>query len=175
MYDNIQDGKDLAKIFNGVSVEVIADEILLRLSIHILAMRYLEKRAFCFIEVIGDNKKMNEEAKTISNSEKEIKMKRVFYKEKKDVRALLLITTCSSSSPSAFVSGFSALFAFVIPVLGSSTPLFASVFAMSMPKLSTPPSATPVPVLESSVSLFLSAMLVPELSTLPFAMPMLVP
>lgn len=85
MHNTTQDLEYLAKNFNGVNTKHIADKALLRLSIYILATEYLEERDFCFIKVTGDNKKMNKEMKIISNWKKEIKIKRIFCKKKKNV------------------------------------------------------------------------------------------
>lgn len=68
MYDNSYNWEYLAKNFNSVSAELIANKALLRLGFYILAIGFLEKEAFCFTKIIGDNKKTNEEAKTVSNS-----------------------------------------------------------------------------------------------------------
>lgn len=53
---------------------------------HILPIKYLEERAFCFTKVIEDNKEINKDDKkteTIFNSKK--KQKKALYKEKKIV------------------------------------------------------------------------------------------
>lgn len=44
-------------------MEFINDETLLRLNINILTIGYLEKEAFCLIEVIKNNKKIMRVAK----------------------------------------------------------------------------------------------------------------
>lgn len=74
----------MAKNFNIISIEVIANKALLRLGIYILATRYLDKEAFWFIKVIGDNKETNKEAETVFDSKKMIKIKRVLCKKKKN-------------------------------------------------------------------------------------------
>lgn len=51
-------------------MEMITDKTLLRLGIHILAKKYLKKEFFYFIKIIKNNKKINKEAKTVSNSKK---------------------------------------------------------------------------------------------------------
>ena len=59
-------------------MELIEDKTLLRLNMYILATRYLEKGAYCIVEVTKDNKKANEDgrkAKTVSNLEEETKKK----------------------------------------------------------------------------------------------------
>lgn len=59
-------------------MELINDEILLRLNIYILAIKYLEKRALHFTKITGDNEKTNRnnrEVETVSNSEEKIKKK----------------------------------------------------------------------------------------------------
>lgn len=56
---------------------------------HILAIRYLEEKAFCFTEVIEDNKKLNkdgEKIETVSNSEK--KRKKKLYIKKRGISGL---------------------------------------------------------------------------------------
>lgn len=66
----------MAKNFNGVSTELNEDKALLRLNMHILITRYLEKRAFRFIKFIEDNEETIEnggEAETVSNLEKKTK------------------------------------------------------------------------------------------------------
>lgn len=75
----------MAKNFNGAEANVIADKALLRQGIHILNTKYLEKEVFCFTEMIRDNEEMNEEAKTVSDLEKEVKIKRAFYKNMRDI------------------------------------------------------------------------------------------
>lgn len=84
MYNTTKDWKYLAKDFNSISVEVIANKTLLRLSIYILAIGYLEKKIFCFIKIIGNNKKLNKDAEIVSDSEEKIKIKNILYKKKKD-------------------------------------------------------------------------------------------
>lgn len=56
-------------------MEVITDKVLLRLGIHILVTKYLEEGALCFSKVTRDDDKTSEEAETVSNSEKKIKIK----------------------------------------------------------------------------------------------------
>lgn len=127
-------------------MEVIIDKALLRLCISIFAIRYLEKRAFCFIKIIGDNKKTNEEADRVSNLEKKIQIKKALYKEKKNIRALLLATACPFAPLSVFIYGLSAF----------------STSTILMARLSTPPS------------MFVTAMLVFKLSATLFALLMLI-
>lgn len=58
-------------------MELINDEILLKLNIYILAIKYLEKRALHFTKITGDNEKTNRDnrVETVSNSEEKIKKK----------------------------------------------------------------------------------------------------
>lgn len=56
-------------------------------------MRYLKEKTPYFIKITQDNKEINKEIKIISNSEKKIKIKRVLYKEKRNVEVLLYVTT----------------------------------------------------------------------------------
>lgn len=85
MHNTTQNQEYMVKNFNDISAKVIADNALLRLGIYILAIGYLEKRVPHFTKVIEDDKETNEKAKTISNLEEEIKIKQVFYKEKKNI------------------------------------------------------------------------------------------
>lgn len=66
------------KNLDSVSTKLIKDKALLRLNMHILAIRYLKKKVFRFTEVTGDNEKIIEDsgkAETIFNSKEEIKKK----------------------------------------------------------------------------------------------------
>ena len=148
MHNTTKDWEYLAKNFNCISAEVITDKALLRLRIHILATEYLEKGAFCLIKVIREKEEINKEAKMVPNSEKEVKIKLVFYKEKNDAQALLLVAACLSTPPSTFMPGWLASFGSAVLVPGSSADLLASMFAVPMPRLSAPSSALPVPLLE---------------------------
>lgn len=85
MYNTIKDWEYLAKNFDSINVEIIADKALLRLSIYILAMGYLEKRTFCFIKIIGDDKKLNKDVEIVSDLKEKIKIKNTLYKKKKNV------------------------------------------------------------------------------------------
>lgn len=83
MYDMTENQKYLAKNINSGSAEVICVEALLKLGIYISATKYWEEEVFCFNKVTEDDKKMNEEAETVSNLEEKIKIKQAFYTEKK--------------------------------------------------------------------------------------------
>ena len=77
-YDTTQDWEYLAKNLDSVSTELIKNKALLRLNMHILATRYLEKGVFHFTKVIKNDKEMIEdgkEAEMVSNSEEETKKK----------------------------------------------------------------------------------------------------
>ena len=175
MYETTQDKEYLAKHFNGVNAEIIFNEALLRLGIHILATEYLEKRALWFIKVIKDNKEINEKAKTVSNLKEEVKTTWVFYKEKKDAWGLLLTAACASAPLSTFIPEFLALSASGFPVLGFFAPPLAFMSTVPMPGSSTPSSAAliPVHVLSSFPSQFVVP--VPALSTPPFLSIVLMP
>lgn len=57
----------------------------MKLNIQILATRYLEKKAFCFIEIIKNNVKTNKDGKKveiISNLEKKTKKRRYITKKR---------------------------------------------------------------------------------------------
>ena len=146
----------MVKNFNSISTEVITDEFLLRPGIHILATRYLEKRVFCFTKVIRNNKKINEKVKTVFNLKKEIKIKKSFYNEKKDVQALLLAAACLSAALSVFVLELLALFMSAIPLLVPALSIFLS------------PSAVPLRTYFASLSIFVVPVHVPRLSALLF-------
>lgn len=73
MYDTTQDWKYLAKNFNSTSANLIINEVLLRLGIHILAMGYLKKKALYFTKVTKNNKEINKKVKTVFNSKKRSK------------------------------------------------------------------------------------------------------
>ena len=47
----------MAKNLDSVSTELIKDEALLKLDMHISATRYLEEGILCFSKDIGDDKK----------------------------------------------------------------------------------------------------------------------
>lgn len=114
----------MVKNIDGVDTELIENKALLRLHIHILNTRYLEKGALCFTEVNENNEKMIEnggKAGMVSNSKKE--SKRALHKEIKDAWALLLAVACPSAS------------AFAVSMLGFA-PLSTSAFAISMPRSS---------------------------------------
>lgn len=67
-------------------MKLIDDKALLKLNIHILTMRYMEKEAFCFTKITENNEKINEDGKkaeTVSNSEMKTKNKRLYVKKKK--------------------------------------------------------------------------------------------
>lgn len=132
---------------------------------------------------------MNKEVETVFDSEKEIKIKRAFPKEKKNARALLFEATCPSASLSTSVPESSALFAFAFPVpefsallsvsvsampiLRLSAPLFQST--MSIPVLSDPPSLSTIPIPGLSALPSLSAMPVPGSFAPPFLSAILMP
>lgn len=84
MYDITQDWKYIAKNFNDISMKNIANEALLKLSIHILSTKYLKKEAFCFIKVFQNNGKKNKEIEIISDLTEKIKIKKILYKKKKN-------------------------------------------------------------------------------------------
>ena len=102
-HDTTQDWENLAKNLDDVSAELIEDEALLRLDMHISANGYLEEGAPCFTEVTGDEEMIEDdgEAETVSDSEEENKKKRALHKEKRDARALTLTATRLSTSASA--------------------------------------------------------------------------
>ena len=125
---------------------------------HILSIRYLKKRSFCFNKITENNEEKNEdseEVETISNLEKEIK-KSILGKEKKDARALLLAAPRPSIS-AIFVPRLSAplstsasalfmfipasvflslsIFAMFMLLLGSAALLFVSSVSMFLPEL----------------------------------------
>lgn len=184
-HDIFHDLEYLAKSFNGVSAKVITNEALMRLNIYILAKRYLEKGSSHFTKLIGDDKEMNEETEIVSDSKKEIKLKKALYKENRDVRALLLAAACLSA-PFASVPGSLALsksaipilrllelsallFALLVPLLGSSAP--PSILPLCIFELYTPPSALLLPMLGLSALPFALLVLMSRLSTPPFALP----
>ena len=112
---------------------------------------------------------------------KEVKIKRTFYKKKKDARALLFAATCLSTPLSASLPGLSAPSAFVVllprffafplafmsnvPVLGSSGSLSATLVAVLGLSARPSPSVLCVPSLSALPSP--SAALVPGLLTSP--------
>ena len=106
-------------------MELIEDEALLRLGMHISANGYLEEGAPCFTEVTRDEEMIDDggEAETVSDLEEENKKKRALYKKKRDARALSLAATRPSASASA------------VSVPGSAPPS-ASASAVSVPGLS---------------------------------------
>ena len=146
MHDTIQDWKYLAKNFNSVNAKVIPNKALLRLGIHILATGYFEERAPHFTDVIGNHEEINEKAKTVFDLQKKVKIKRTFCKEKRDALALILKAACLFAFLSASMPKLLALSVFVVPMPKSSVSLLAFVSAIFVLKLSTPPSAAPVPI-----------------------------
>ena len=66
--DTIQDWEYLAKNLDGVSMELIEDEVLLRPDMHISANEYLKEGAPCFTKVTGDEKmiEVGREMKTVT-------------------------------------------------------------------------------------------------------------
>lgn len=171
MYNTTKNWKYLVTNFNGINVEVIADKALLRLSIYILAMRYLKKKTFCFIKIIEDDKELNKYAKIVSDSKEEIKIKNTLYKKKKDTRALLLVATCLSTVLSLSIS--------IIPILGLFFFLSISVMLMPLLRLSTFlfTSAILMPVFDLSALLSISVFAVPmlELFVFPSTIPVSIP
>lgn len=153
------------KNFDGISMELFDDKVLLRLNMHILVTRYLEEGAPRFTKVIRDDKQTNKDVKemeTVSNSEKMTK-KKALLKEKRDIWVLSLavirLSTFAflvfelSALPSAFAS------VVFVPVPGS-TPLSLSASAVSMPMPRSAPlsaSASAVLVLVPGLAAFLSA------------------
>ena len=97
-HNTTQDWKFLAKNFDGISNELIADGDLSKLDIHILALGYLEKGRSRFIEVTeDDNKELDKDAKKepmVSDWEEEDIKKRTRQKEKRDAQAALLAVLC---------------------------------------------------------------------------------
>ena len=83
-HDTTQDREYLAKNLDGFSAELIEDEALLRLDMHISATGYLEEGALCFTEVTGDEKMIENggEAETISDSEEENPKKGLYVKRR---------------------------------------------------------------------------------------------
>ena len=83
-HDTTQDWENLAKNLDGVSAELIEDEALLRLDMHISATGYLEKEAPRFTEVTGDEEMIEDggEAETVSDSEEENKKKGLYVKRR---------------------------------------------------------------------------------------------
>ena len=156
-HDITPDWENLAKNLDGVSAELIEDEALLRLDMHISATEYLEEGAPRFTKVTGDEEMIEDggEAETVSDSEEENKKKRALRKEKRDARAL----SFTAARPSAS--------AFAMSVLGSAPPsASASASAVSMPgssalMLSTLPSTSGVSVLVPESSALLSSALPP--------------
>lgn len=66
------------KNLDSISTKLIKDKVLLRLNMHILAIKYLKKKALCFIKVTGDHEKIIEDSKkaeTVFNSEEKLKKK----------------------------------------------------------------------------------------------------
>ena len=47
-------------------MQLINNKNLLRLNIHILTLEYMKKEAFCFIKIIGNYEKTNEDSKEIN-------------------------------------------------------------------------------------------------------------
>lgn len=81
------------KKFNGATTELIANEALLRLGIHISATAYLEDGAPRLTEITGDDEQTSEdgtEAETVSNSEEATKKKGGLYVKRRGTRGLLL-------------------------------------------------------------------------------------
>ena len=155
-HDTTQDWEYLAKNLDGVSAELIEDEALLRLDMHISATGYLEKGAPRFTEVTGDEEMIEDggEAETVSDSEEENKKKRALRKEKRDARALTLAAarpSASASAGSAPPSASASASASAVSVPGSSALLSsalpsASGVSMPVPGSSAPPSVSGVPV-----------------------------
>ena len=83
-HDTTQDWENLAKNLDGVSAELIEDEALLRLDMHISTTGYLEEGAPRFTEVTGDEKMIEDggEAETVSDSEEKNKKKRLYVKRR---------------------------------------------------------------------------------------------
>ena len=83
-HDTIQDWEYLAKNLDGVSAELIEDETLLRLDMHISATGYLEKGAPCFTEVTGEEEMVEDgrEVETVSDSKEENKKKGLYVKRR---------------------------------------------------------------------------------------------
>ena len=137
-HDTTQDWENLAKNLDGVSAELIEDEALLRLDMHISANGYLEEGAPRFNEVTGDKEMIEDggEAETVSDSEEENKKKRALRKEMRDARALSLIAARPYSSGSAVsVPGsappFASASAFTLSVPGSSALLSSALLSAS--------------------------------------------
>ena len=84
-HDTIQDWEYLAKNLDGVSAELIEDEALLRLDMHISTTGYLEQGAPRFTEVTGDEEMIEDsrEAEMVSDSEEENKKKGLYVKRRK--------------------------------------------------------------------------------------------
>lgn len=138
----------------------------MKLGIYILAIRYLEEGAFCFTKVIGNNKKINEEIKTVSNSEKEVKIKQVFYKKKRDIWALFFAAVYLFALLFVSIPRLLALFASTIFVSKSFTFLSALLSTFPVSELFAPPFLSTMPIPELSAFFSLSAMLMPKLSVI---------
>ena len=83
-HDTTQDWEYLAKNLDGVSTELIEDEALLRLDMHISAIGYLEEGAPRFTKVTGDKEMIEDggEAETVFNSKEENKKKGLYVKRR---------------------------------------------------------------------------------------------
>ena len=84
-HDTTQDWEYLEKNLNGISTELIEDEVLLRPDIHISATGYLEEGAFRFTKVTGDEEMIEDgrEAETVSDLKEKNKKKGLYVKRKK--------------------------------------------------------------------------------------------
>ena len=76
-HDTTQDLQYLTKNLDGVSAELIEDNALLRLDMHISTTGYLKEGAPCFTKATGDEEIIEDgaEMKTVSDSEEENKKK----------------------------------------------------------------------------------------------------
>ena len=83
-HDTTQDWEYLAKNLDGVSTELIEDEALLRLDMHISATRYLEEGAPRFTEITRDKEMIEDggEEETVSDLEEKNKKKGLYVKRR---------------------------------------------------------------------------------------------
>ncbi len=136
-FDTTQDWEFLAKNFDQVSNELIAEADLLRLDIYISAPGYLEEGRPRFTEVMEEYKEesnRDDAEEEPTDSEEEAIKKKAQCKEKRDAR------TASLAVPRSFRC---------LPVPGSSAPPSPSASGVRVPG-SSAPSASSAPVPGSS-------------------------
>lgn len=156
----------MAKNFNNISDNLIDDNDLLRLDIHILVPGYLKKERPYFTDITTkNNNEENEDAKEpeVSNFEEEKKKQRTLWKKKRDMQATARLAIARLSSSLAELSLMHYLFALyrlsspmcvfsaLMPMPGLSASSISSLFTVSVFE-----SYTTVSVPATAVSMFRS-------------------